>query len=54
MMQAWGDTTCRAPLNRHELIQTPGAILEGSWYLLTNYSWANNPTYKWDNPYKAL
>ena len=23
-------------------------LLEGSWYLLTNYNWAYNPTYKWD------
>ena len=29
-------------------------VLAGSWYLLTNYNWAYNPTYNWDNPYKAL
>ena len=29
-------------------------LLEGSWYLLTNYNWAYNPTYNSDNPSKAL
>ena len=31
-----------------------GHLLEGSWYLLTNYNCTYNPTYNWDNPYKSL
>ena len=32
-------------------VWTTDELLGGSWYLLTNYNWAYNPTDKWDNPY---
>ena len=43
-----------APLGPHGVLDSWSALLEGSWYLLTNYNWAYDPTYNWDNPYKAL
>ena len=41
---------------RVEGVRAPcqGFIFGGSWYLLTTYNWAYNPTYDWDDPYKAF
>ena len=36
------------PLRRDPFFDSE--ILEGSWYLLTNYNCTYNPTYNWDNP----